>query len=76
MDLTNHDMSELFAQLGLPNQPDEIDRFMAEHRPLAEGIRLPDASFWTPVQAQFLREEWREDADWVELIDQLNLALR
>ncbi len=76
MELSNPTMSDLFAQLGLPNEPDEIDRFIAQHRPLPEATRLPDASFWSPVQAQFLREEWREDADWAEVVDRLNLALR
>ena len=76
MELSNHSMSDLFDQLGLPSEPAEIDRFIAQHRPLPEATRLPDASFWSPVQAQFLHEEWREDADWAELVDQLNLALR
>ncbi|MCW5637448.1 MAG: DUF2789 family protein, partial [Rubrivivax sp.] len=32
--------------------------------------------FWSPAQARFLREEVAEDADWAELVDQLNLMLR
>ena len=35
-----------------------------------------DAAFWTPAQAQFLREEFTEDADWAERVDQLNVMLR
>ena len=34
------------------------------------------APFWTPAQAAFLREACMQDADWVELADQLSLALR
>lgn len=76
MDLTNHSLQALFEQLGLPGGPADIDRFVAEHRPLPETVRLADAPFWTPAQAQFLREEIAEDADWAEMVDQLNLLLR
>jgi len=76
MELTNHSMTDLFLQLGLPSEKADIERFIASHRPLPEDVRLAEASFWTSGQAQFLREEIRDDADWAELVDQLNLALR
>ena len=76
MDKTFHRFSELFAQLGLPNSNFEIEAFLRQHSPLAGDIALADAVFWTPAQAAFLREEWREDADWAEVVDQLNVALR
>jgi hypothetical protein len=76
MDLSSHTFHSLFDQLGLPSSESEIQRFIAEHRPLSETVALADASFWTPAQSQFLREEIREDADWAEVVDQLNLALR
>ena len=76
MDSTTHYFSELFAQLGLPNDDASIKAFLRQHSPLAADIELPNAPFWTPGQAAFLREEWREDADWAQLVDQLNLALR
>ncbi|MEF7613514.1 DUF2789 domain-containing protein [Aquincola sp. MAHUQ-54] len=75
METPVHTLSELFEQLGLPSGGDEIERFIASHRPLPPGQLLADAPFWTPAQAQFLREEWRDDADWVPLIDQLNERL-
>jgi len=71
-----HRFSELFAQLGLPADEQAIGQFLATHAPLAADICLPDAPFWTKAQAAFLREEMLEDADWAELVDQLNLALR
>lgn len=76
MELANHTVPDLFLQLGLPNQPTEIAQFVAQHRPLPEAVRLADASFWTAGQAQFLREEINGDADWAEVVDQLNLMLR
>lgn len=76
MDLSEHTLRALFDQLGLPSSAAAIDAFIAQHRPLADGVALADASFWTPAQAQFLREEFDEDADWAELVDQLNVRLR
>jgi hypothetical protein len=75
METTNHSLTDLFRQLGLPSEAAEIEQFIATHRPLPDGVRLADATFWTPSQAQFLREEIGEDADWAEVVDQLNLSL-
>ena len=76
MEPIDHDMCALFAQLGLPATPEDIAAFIAVHRPLPGQLRLEDAPFWTPAQARLLREELAEDADWAELVDQLNAALR
>lgn len=76
MNKTFHRFSELFAQMGLPTSSSDIETFLRQHSPLAGDIALADAAFWTPAQAAFLREEWREDADWAEVVDQLNAALR
>ena len=76
MDLSNNTLEVLFAQLGLPNKPSEIEQFIAEHRPLAPEVELADAAFWSESQAQFLREEITEDAEWAEAVDQLNVMLR
>jgi hypothetical protein len=72
----HHVFSDLFAQLGLPNDPQGIKQFLAQHRPLAGDIRLPDAPFWSPAQASFLKEALLQDSDWAELADQLSEALR
>lgn len=71
-----HPMSALFAQLGLPDDPASIDAFIAGHAPLAADVALADAPFWTPSQSAFLREELEEDADWAEVVDELNARLR
>ncbi len=75
MELTNHGLHDLFSQLGLPDDEEHIEQFIDAHRPLPPGVSLPEASFWTPVQAQFLREAVHRDADWAELVDQLNVRL-
>ena len=71
-----HHFSELFAQLGLPNDEYAIQRFIVSHARLSDDFRLPDAPFWTPSQAAFLREAISHDSDWVEMVDQLSVALR
>lgn len=71
-----HRFSELFAQLGLPTDVDSIRQFVERHAPLDAAVRLEDAPFWNNTQATMLREEIQLDADWAEVIDQLNIALR
>jgi hypothetical protein len=73
--MEQHDLATLFAQLGLPNDPASIDAFIAAHRPLPDQVALADAPFWTPAQAAFLAEELQADADWAEVIDELNSEL-
>ncbi len=75
MNLSNHSVSDLFAQLGLPNEERDIQQFTGAHRPMPDNVRLADAPFWTEAQARFLRDEILEDADWAEVVDQLNLML-
>ena len=70
-----HTMSNLFAQLGLPADPTAIDDFISAHRPLASGVALYRAPFWTATQRAFLKEEIIEDADWAGVIDELNARL-
>lgn len=70
-----HRLGDLFRQLGLPDDPAAIENFIAAHRPLPAGVALADAPFWTPSQAQFLREEINDDADWAELVDSLGSLL-
>lgn len=76
MQNAHYHFSDLFDQLGLPSDPDSIAQFLAAHRPLAGEVRLPDAPFWTPAQAAFLREALALDSNWAELADQLSEALR
>jgi len=71
-----HNMSNLFAQLGQANDETAIAQFIESHRPLAEGLRLHEAPFWSESQACFLREAILEDADWAEVADELSAGLR
>ena len=75
MELSSHPFSQLFAQLGLADDHAGIQAFIAAHSPLPNGMRLEDAPFWSPAQAQLLREERQDDADWAMVVDRLNVAL-
>lgn len=76
MESSIHTMNNLFQQLGLPSDTASIDDFVAGHGPLAPEVELSQASFWTPAQATFLKEQIVGDADWAEVVDQLNNLLR
>lgn len=69
-----YNMNELFAQLGLESSDEAIDKFIEEN-PLAKDENLTDASIWTKQQCMFLQEEWKKDAAWVEVIDDLNVRM-
>lgn len=75
MDKPIHPLSEIFQQLGLPDDPVEIDRFITTHSPLDDDIKLVDAPFWNDAQRDFLKEKYIADDDWIPMIDQLNEAL-
>ena len=75
MEASIHTLSNLFAQLGLPSDESAIESFIKTHSHLASNVLLSDATYWTPAQASFLREEILNDADWAEVIDQLNARL-
>ncbi|OPA88142.1 hypothetical protein BFW87_23255 [Pseudomonas fluorescens] len=74
MDAPIPTLETLFEQLGLDSTPEAIDAFIVAH-PLPEAVKLIDAPFWTPQQAQFLKEELRDDADWAIPVDELNQRL-
>lgn len=75
MDAPIHPFSEIFKQLGLEDDPVEIERFIATHSPLPDDVKLVDAWFWSDAQRAFLNEAYIADADWIPMIDQLNEAL-
>ena len=70
----DYNMNELFAQLGLDNSDEAIDKFIADNQ-LGKDEKLVEADIWTDSQRMFLKEEWNKDATWVEVIDELNVRL-
>lgn len=76
MEKPQHSLPALFKQLGLADDPISIDQFIASHSPLKPDLHLAEAFFWSKSQAQFLRDEILEDADWAEVVDQLDVMLR
>lgn len=76
MNGNNPTMSELFGQLGLPSELESIENFIDKYKGLPEKTHIEDAPFWTSAQASFIRGSLEEDAEWAELIDQLNNRLR
>lgn len=67
-------MNDLFDQLGLPSSDEEIEGFIKAHQ-LPEGVSLKDAPFLDDKQKMFICEEWKMDAVWALVIDDLNARL-
>ena len=76
MEPARHTFHELFAQLGLPCDARSIAQFLETHSPLPGHVALPDADFWHPAQAAFLRESLLQDNGWALQVDALSEALR
>ncbi|MGY8870930.1 MAG: DUF2789 domain-containing protein [Pseudomonadales bacterium] len=75
MDTVKHNLTNLFLQLGLAAEENEIESFISCHS-VDEGISLEEAVFWTQGQAQFIKESRANDADWSEMVDELDTLLR
>lgn len=74
MDTSVHNLTTLFAQLGLDNDERAVSDFVQQHK-LAPGMAIQEAPFWTKAQASFLHESLKQDAEWCEIIDELNALL-
>jgi len=71
-----HNLVSLFKQLGLDNTNEAIEDFINRNRPVPDNLALHEAGFWNASQASFLKEAIEEDADWAEIVDELNVLLR
>lgn len=70
----DYNMNDLFAQLGLDSSDEAIDTFV-ENNQLAKDEELINSDIWNDNQRMFLQEEWKKDASWVEIIDDLNVRM-
>lgn len=70
-----HSMSDLFDQLGLPSNNEAIEDFISKHKSKTDGQPIHELEIWTPAQAEFLKQVWVDDADWVEVVDELSARL-
>ncbi|WP_295899346.1 DUF2789 family protein [uncultured Vibrio sp.] len=75
MEMHQHSIPDLFKQLGLGSSKAEIQNFVAEHNGMVAGAVLYEAPFWSTSQSQFLKEAIEEDADWAEVVGQLDALL-
>lgn len=75
MDTSPKTLNGLFQQLGLPDDEASIEQFILDHRTNFTNITLWEAPFWSSTQADFLKQAWEADADWVETVDELAALL-
>ncbi|WP_077338533.1 DUF2789 domain-containing protein [Pseudocolwellia agarivorans] len=76
MEKHNHSLNNLFAQLGLASTDKDIETFVKQHKPIESDVVLHQANIWTASQASFLQQSKDDDADWAEIVDQLDAMLR
>jgi len=76
MDSSIHLIKDLFMQIGLPNDSYDIDNFIHKNKGIPSSTPIWEADFWTRSQADFLKESYDEDSDWVEAVDHLDALLR
>ena len=55
MEQSQHSLSELFRQLGLPADRRAIETFITEHKPLEPDVKLSAAPFWNRISGVFCR---------------------
>ncbi|MDN3640666.1 DUF2789 domain-containing protein [Simiduia curdlanivorans] len=72
----HHAMAELFSQLGLDSSKTAIDQFIRNNHLRHQDGELYRAIFWNPAQAQFIKQAIEEDAQWAEVVDELDARLR
>ncbi|WP_201533289.1 DUF2789 domain-containing protein [Psychrobacter ciconiae] len=70
----SYTMNDLFAQLGLDSSDEAIDAFIEENK-LSKDEKLVEADVWSEKQCMFLQEEWKKDAAWAIVIDELNVRM-
>ena len=69
-------LNQLFKQLGLKHQDDDIEAFIDTHSPIDSDVALHDAPCWTQSQSDFLRQAIQDDSDWTVIVDDLSERLR
>ncbi|SBS26971.1 hypothetical protein MAQ5080_00687 [Marinomonas aquimarina] len=76
METQIHTINALFEQLGLDGSKRGIEQFVVDSSPIPSHVQIWDAPIWTESQASALKQMKAEDADWSEVVDQLDVMLR
>ena len=76
MDTSLHLVKDLFLQIGLSNNDPDIETFILKNKGIPSSTPIWEADFWTRSQADFLKESYDEDSDWVEAVDHLAALFR
>lgn len=75
MQASHQSLTELFGQLGLPDDDNAIQQFIERNRISDADTRLEDLPVWTSAQKQFLLEARSDDAEWAVPVDELDSLL-
>lgn len=75
MQASHQSLTQLFGQLGLPDDEDAIKQFVERNRITDADTRLEDLAVWSAAQKQFLLEARSDDAEWAVPVDELDSLL-
>ena len=76
MEPFRHTMNDLYQQLGVGTQEAAIAAFIQSHQLAKTSKPVQYADCFTQHQQAFMQQAYEQDADWVALIEQLDVLLR
>ena len=71
METFDHDLKNLFIQLGMDFSEHQIDEFI-ENNKINSQVSIDQASCWNKQQSRFLKEGLHYDSEWCMAIDTLS----
>lgn len=76
MDTVKPTIIALFQQLGLGQDEAAVNEFIEQNKGVPATTLLHEMPVWNNTQAEFLKHAKERDADWAEVVDELDARLR
>lgn len=76
MQTVDPNLNNLFEQLGLASDDQSINQFIEQNKGQVASTLLHEMPMWNDSQAEFLRQAKAVDAEWAEIVDELDARLR
>lgn len=75
METFDHNLKNLFSQLGLGSTDDQINQFIIKNK-FRKNENIEHAKCWSKTQSLFLEEGLQNDSEWSISIDLLSGMMR
>jgi hypothetical protein len=76
MEYYDQDKQNLFRQLRLNDNPEEIDEFIESHKIYSGELHIADTQFWSTSRSEFIRESLYNDSECLGSVNYLDMILR